>query len=168
MYNFPRHLPPFIITFLYNTPRYPKLHIKQQPIFIKSFRKASPVSWWSLQHHISGDSVRKNLFWFQWFSSGDLSHKITAYIVLQNLWPAQSPTSFWREHYGTLASLNFYHRPLYLRVPFLSAEALISGVLEYSRCLVTLLDYIPLESIYPIPSNSLQHESSWWFPSLKM
>lgn len=113
-----------------------------------------PVSWWFLQHHISGDSARrKNLFWFQWFSSGDPSIPQNHRLHSASKFVAGTVTYiFLREHYGTLASLNFYPQVV------LPADSLpicrtadCGSLLEDSRCLVTLLEYIQLGSTrYPV------------------
>ena len=54
---------------------------------------------------------RKNLFWFQWFSSGDPSIPQNHRLHSASKFVADTVTYiFLREHYGTLASLNFYHQ----------------------------------------------------------
>ena len=132
-------------------------------------------TFWSLQHHISGDSVIEERTYFDFSDSHlviHLSHKITGYIVLQNLWLAQSPTSFWgntMEH----SHLSTFTTKLYFRrIPFLSAEPLI--VVSVGRFQVSC-NFVRIHTawIYTLPSNSCKMKvhrdyvmSSWqWLES---
>lgn len=96
---------------------------------------------------------RKNLFWFQWFSSGDPSIPQNHRLHSASKFVAGTVTYiFLREHYGTLASLNFYHQVVLPADSLpICRTAACHWVLECLGCMVTLLEYVQLGSTrYPV------------------
>lgn len=98
---------------------------------------------------------RKNLFWFQWFSSGDPSIPQNHRLHSASKFVAGTVTYiFLREHYGTLASLNFYHQVVLPAdsLPICRTAACRLGV-GMSRVYGNFIG-IRTAWIYPLPSNS--------------